>query len=112
MRRQGSCGLLAERVVHLALAAGQNLIVLVGAALIGDSAAGLAGALAGALAFTAATVGQGLTQAGLRDGLDMLHDGYPSNAKFHYATFIIQHAAALFKIFKGQKGVYDFERQG
>ena len=33
-----------------AIAAGQNLAVLVGAALVGDGAAGLAGALAGTLA--------------------------------------------------------------
>ena len=82
MRRQGSCGLLAEGMVHLAIAAGQDLAVLVGAALVGDGAAGLAGALAGALALAAAAVGQGLTQAGLGDGLDMLHDGYPSNVNF------------------------------
>ena len=98
------CGLLAEGMVHLAIAAGQNLAVLVGAALVGDGAAGLAGALAGSLALAAAAVGQGLTQAGLGDGLDMLHDGYPSNVKFHYAPFIIQHATAHFKIFAGEKG--------
>ena len=89
-------GLLAEGMVDLALAAGQNLAVLVGAALVGDGAAGLAGALAGTLALAAAAVGQGLTQAGLGDGLDMLHDGYPSNAKFHYAPFIIQLPCTLF----------------
>ena len=104
------CGLLAEGMVHLAIAAGQNLAVLVGAALVGDGAAGLAGALAGTLALAAAAVGQGLTQAGLGDGLDMLHDGYPSNVKFHYAPFIIQHATAHFKIFAGEKGEIHFVR--
>ena len=67
------CELLAKGVIHLAIAAGENLIVLVGAALVGDGAAGLASALAGALAFAATTMSQGLTQAGLRNGLDMLH---------------------------------------
>jgi hypothetical protein len=66
--------LLAKGMVHLAIAAGEDLVFLIGAALIGNSAAGLAGALAGALALAAATVGQGLTQAGLRNGLNMLHN--------------------------------------
>ena len=82
----------------------QKLLVGLLARLVGNAAAGLAGALAGALALAAAAVGQGLTQAGLGDGLDMLHDGYPSNVKFHYAPFIIQHATAHFKILSGEKG--------
>ena len=95
----------AVGAVQLALVASQHgIVLLVGAGLIRHGAAGLAGALAGTLALAAAAVGQGLTQAGLGDGLDMLHDGYPSNVKFHYAPFIIQHATAHFKIFAGEKG--------
>ena len=66
--------LLAKGMVHLAIAAGEDLVFLIGAALIGYSAAGLAGALAGALALAAAAMGQRLTQAGLRNGLNMLHN--------------------------------------
>ena len=66
--------LLAKGVVHLAIAASDDLVFLIGATLVGNGAAGLAGALAGALALAAATMGQGLTQAGLRNGLNMLHN--------------------------------------
>src|SRR5699024_4754694 len=83
--------------------AGQNLAVLVGAALVGDGAAGLAGALAGALALAAAAVGQGLTQAGLRDGLDMFHPNIPPIwnfiSNFHYTA-----CRAAFQDFCGEKG--------
>ena len=73
---RSACSLLAEGVVQLAFAAGHDLIVLVGAALVGNGAAGLAGALAGALAFAAAAVGERLIQAGLGNGLNMLHCDY------------------------------------
>ena len=68
--------LLAKGMVHLAVAAGEDLVFLIGAALIGHRAAGLAGALAGALAFAAAAVGERLIQAGLGNGLNMLHCDY------------------------------------
>ena len=60
-------------MVGLAVLAGQNLIVLISAALIGDGAAGLAGTLAGALALAAAAMGERLTQARFRNGFDMFH---------------------------------------
>lgn len=81
------CGLLAEGMVHLAIAAGQNLAVLVGAALVGDGAAGLAGALAGSLAFAAAAVLGTLAKIAGLNGVDVLHIANPPN--FMSLTVII-----------------------
>jgi len=77
MRLLPSAGLLAEGMVQFAVAAGHNLVVLIGAALVGNGAACFAGALAGALALAAAAMGKGLAQAGLGNGLDMLHTDTP-----------------------------------
>lgn len=103
MRLLGFPRLFAEGMVHLALTAGHHLVVLVGAALICHGAAGFAGALAGALALAAAAMSQRLAQAGLRNGLDMLHSDIPPMLVW-FTTFIIQQHAGLFKIFnrKGQ----------
>ncbi len=84
--------LLAKSVVQLALAAGQHGIVfLVGAGLIGYRAARFAGALAGSLALTAATVNQRLLQAVALNGFDMLHGNPPPFActwEWRYYTLI------------------------
>ena len=61
-----------------------QLLFLVLALLIGDTAAGLASRLAGSLALTAATILCALAQIAGLNGLDMLHDSnlhrnFPSN---------------------------------
>ena len=102
----GAMGLLAEGMVDLALTAGYNLIVLVGAALVGDGAAGLAGALAGALALAAAAVGQGLTQAGLRDGLDSLCTVHYTACRGAFQDFCGGKRKAAFAGEKGKRRVW------
>jgi hypothetical protein len=82
----GNGGLLPERgalsfggVVGFAIATGKRLRIAALAALVGDGAAGFARALAGTLALAAAAVGERLAQAGLGDGLEMLHKQTSTN---------------------------------
>ena len=66
-------GSLFGGMIRFAFATRHNLLIAAGAALVGNRAAGFAGALAGTLALTAATVYQGLAQAGLGNRFDMFH---------------------------------------
>ena len=57
--------------------ADRSLLRSVLALLIVDTAGGLAGRLAGCLAFAAAAVQRALVQIACLHGLDSLHDGFP-----------------------------------
>ena len=75
------------------------------ALLICDAAAGLAGRLAGSLAFAATAILRAITQIAGLDGLDMLH-GYNlhKNVRFNVIIFPgqCQHAGEIFTAFIAQ----------
>ena len=66
-------GASLDGAVGAAFTACNDLLITALAALVGNRAAGLASALAGALALTATAMGERLAQAGRSDGLEMLH---------------------------------------
>ena len=75
-----------------------RLLALFGAfaLLVGDAAAGLAGRLAGSLAFAAAAVLGALAQVTGFDGLDVFHNGLPPPI---IVTEIMAHSAAKVNVF-------------
>ena len=80
-----------------------QLLILAG--LVGNAAAGLAGRLAGSLAFAATAILRAITQIAGLDGLNMFH-GYNlhKNVLFNVITFPgqCQHAGEIFTAFIAQ----------